>query len=249
MANQWYYERDGDKRGPVSADQLKDLAATGHIRRSDTIWKEGIQRGVLAAKVKHLFQPATAGPALETSPARTRSVSPDEQSDAGPPAEDLRPLVDSASTQPASPDASTVLEPGSEGPAAGPGSVQEDPTRLASAEPKPSEGRNQALQSDAETSASPARNDGPGTESPTALAAEQPNLRRFQPRKARATAVTGAVILRVEDTAVVYRKKCGVCGHEDASQSRIPIRNGVTRLSFFCPKCRKARLVQIQGIA
>ena len=86
------------------------------------------------------------------------------------------------------------------------------------------------------------------TEGQTALAADRPNAQRFQPRKARAVAVTGALIIRLEGATVIYRKKCISCGHEDPSQSRMPVRNGVTRLNFFCPKCRKPRPVQIQGI-
>jgi hypothetical protein len=198
MANQWYYGRDGHKHGPVSADQLKSLAAKGHIERSDTIWREGVQEGFPAATVKHLF-PVTADAPLEASLRQTSSISSEEQSSAGP--------VDSGAAQSAAPEPNTVLEPKTFG--AGPLPAREAPSE----------------------------------------AVQQANARRFQPRKARANAVTGAIILRVEDTSVVYRKKCNVCGYEDASQSRIPVRNGVTRLSFFCPKCRKPRPVQIQGIA
>jgi hypothetical protein len=212
MVSQWYYGRADDKHGPFSAHQLKDLAATGDLRRTDTVWKEGVERGFLAAKVERLFEPAAARAASETSPAHAIGVSASEQSDTGSPVESMRP-VDFVSTLPASHDAIRAVEPDSRTSAAEPPPVQENPAVLASAEPKPSESR------------------------------------KPEPRKARATVVTGAIIIRVEATAVVYRKKCNNCGHEDASQSRIPIRNGVTRLSFFCPKCRKARPVQIQCVA
>jgi hypothetical protein len=55
MAEKWYYGRGDEQFGPFSADQLKELAATGQILPADSVWKEGMTRGVLASKVKHLF--------------------------------------------------------------------------------------------------------------------------------------------------------------------------------------------------
>jgi hypothetical protein len=72
MVDQWYYARDKERLGPFSSAQLKDLADTGQIRPVDTIWKEGVERGVPAAKVKNLFTqlPASApAPASEPPPA------------------------------------------------------------------------------------------------------------------------------------------------------------------------------------
>jgi hypothetical protein len=68
------------------------------------------------------------------------------------------------------------------------------------------------------------------------------------PRKGRATAVRGAVIVSQDGTTVYFRKKCSQCGHEETGRSRLPIRNGVTRAGYFCPKCRKLRPVEIQGM-
>jgi hypothetical protein len=61
-------------------------------------------------------------------------------------------------------------------------------------------------------------------------------------------AVKGAVIISQDGESVQYRKKCGKCGCEDASKNRMPIRNGVNRATFFCPKCRKLSPVEIQGM-
>jgi hypothetical protein len=55
MADHWNYAQGGDKLGPFSARQLKDLAAAGRILPTDTVWKEGIDKGVLAANVKNLL--------------------------------------------------------------------------------------------------------------------------------------------------------------------------------------------------
>jgi hypothetical protein len=249
MANQWYYGQAGDKHGPFSALQLKELAATGHIRRTDTVWKEGVERGFLAANVGRLFAPAAAEAGSETNPAHAIGLSSDKQSDTGSPIEGVRPAADSVSTPSASPDATTAVAPESGTSAAEPTPAQENPTVPASAEPQPSEGHNEDKGSAAETSTLPPPGNGRGPESPTALAGDRSGSRKPETRKARASVITGAVIVRVEATTVVYRKKCASCGHEDASQCRIPIRNGVTRLTFFCPKCRKPRPVQIQCVA
>jgi hypothetical protein len=55
MAENWYFAREGKRFGPFSAPQLKKLAATADLRPQDTVWKEGMKKGVLAAKVRHLF--------------------------------------------------------------------------------------------------------------------------------------------------------------------------------------------------
>jgi hypothetical protein len=55
MGPQWYYGRGSDITGPVSGHELADLAASGKVLPSDTVWREGRESGVPAAKVKNLF--------------------------------------------------------------------------------------------------------------------------------------------------------------------------------------------------
>ena len=55
MADRWFYAHDEIKIGPYSGRELRDLADSGEIVVTDTIWKEGIEQGVLARKVKNLF--------------------------------------------------------------------------------------------------------------------------------------------------------------------------------------------------
>src|SRR5689334_7954791 len=55
MADQWYFAWDNQKFGPFSAAQLKELAALGRLQPKDLVWKNDIERGVAADKVKHLF--------------------------------------------------------------------------------------------------------------------------------------------------------------------------------------------------
>ena len=80
MATQWYYEQQGNSYGPFSAEQLMDLAAKGRIQPQDGVWKEGMTRHVLAAKVKHLFAvptpPAPPSPVGGTTPLPAPAAEP-----------------------------------------------------------------------------------------------------------------------------------------------------------------------------
>jgi hypothetical protein len=98
----------------------------------------------------------------------------------------------------------------------------------------------------------------PGSDPQVALAPEPASAEKTPPakplkpaqapaKKGHASALRGAVIISQDGDRVSFRKKCTKCGHEDASKSAMPIRNGVTRQSYFCPKCRKLVPVEIQG--
>ncbi len=58
----------------------------------------------------------------------------------------------------------------------------------------------------------------------------------------------GAKLMGQDGLTVQFKKICTTCGHEDATRSTIKIRTGVTRIQYYCPKCRKPRAVEIQGI-
>jgi hypothetical protein len=74
MASTWYYAHDENKFGPFSPAQLKDLAAAGTILPVDTVWKEGIEKGVLACRVRNLFSLSQFNVAQDTPiPGNTRS--------------------------------------------------------------------------------------------------------------------------------------------------------------------------------
>ena len=60
MASEWYYSHDGQRHGPVSSDQLKELVAAGKLRADDLIWKDGMDNWMPAGKAKKLFPPPTA---------------------------------------------------------------------------------------------------------------------------------------------------------------------------------------------
>jgi hypothetical protein len=60
MADQWYYWHDAEVLGPFSGKQLFALATSGDIVSTDTVWKDGVESGVQASRVEHLFPIAPA---------------------------------------------------------------------------------------------------------------------------------------------------------------------------------------------
>ncbi len=60
MASQWYYAQGGQQLGPVTSEQLKQLAQTGQLNPTDLIWKDGLAEWTPARKVAGLFSTAAA---------------------------------------------------------------------------------------------------------------------------------------------------------------------------------------------
>ena len=221
MADQFFYARHQEQFGPFSAGQLKGFAASGRLRPTDTVWKEGMAKGVPAATVKYLF-PDPAGEALLTGapPAEVPS-SPD----AAPPAR-------SGTSPLRSGEQPTPTGPAPEGWAHEP---VPEAVALAGAEP--------AL------SPPPTDTAGAGSSGEAPASPKQPGARQWAVRKLRADGVKGAIILSQDGAVVHFRKKCVTCGFDDLTKSSMPIRIGSMRMSFFCRKCRKLRDVELRGIA
>lgn len=59
MGTQWFYTDQGQRLGPVSPEQLKQLVTSGRLQPSDMVWKEGMAQWVAASHVKGLFPEAT----------------------------------------------------------------------------------------------------------------------------------------------------------------------------------------------
>lgn len=67
MATQWFYEKGGTRHGPVTAQQLKELAGSGALSPTDRVWRDGMPDWKPAAKIQGLFpnaQPVAGPPPL-----------------------------------------------------------------------------------------------------------------------------------------------------------------------------------------
>ncbi|MBW2039469.1 MAG: DUF4339 domain-containing protein [Deltaproteobacteria bacterium] len=67
MGSEWFYIRAGQSVGPVSPSELKQMAASGQLKPSDLVWKEGLPNWRKAASVKGLFPPGSQ-PARQVPP-------------------------------------------------------------------------------------------------------------------------------------------------------------------------------------
>ena len=54
MAEQWYYEDNGNQNGPIDANEFKKLALAGSLNQAK-VWKEGMKDWVAAHTIKDLF--------------------------------------------------------------------------------------------------------------------------------------------------------------------------------------------------
>ncbi len=58
-ASRWYWKRNGQKTGPLSSGQLRQLVAKGQLQQADMLLQEGTRQWVQAGSVKGLFKPST----------------------------------------------------------------------------------------------------------------------------------------------------------------------------------------------
>jgi hypothetical protein len=73
MSEQWFYSKGGQQQGPVSSQQLKQMAATGQLQPTDLVWKEGMEQWVAASSIKGLFVATTSTPPPPPPPMPTQS--------------------------------------------------------------------------------------------------------------------------------------------------------------------------------
>jgi hypothetical protein len=64
MARHWYVVRDGKEQGPITGQQLKDMATRGQLRPADPIRREDMAATVPARSVKGLFPDAAPQQAI-----------------------------------------------------------------------------------------------------------------------------------------------------------------------------------------
>jgi hypothetical protein len=61
--DEWYYTKNNQQMGPVSWDELKQLAASAVLKPSDMVWKEGLVNWIKAEKREGLFETRKKVPA------------------------------------------------------------------------------------------------------------------------------------------------------------------------------------------
>ncbi len=107
MTDRWFFAHDNVKHGPFTSQQLFALATAGKILRTDTVWKEGIERGVPAAQVKNLF-PATSA---HDAPVKAAATSATVAAATIEPLTEPAPPTSEETAEPAEPESSPQNEP------------------------------------------------------------------------------------------------------------------------------------------
>jgi hypothetical protein len=87
---QWYYARNDQPMGPVSATELQQLVEAGELKPDDLLWREGMEAWTTAINLRGLFeadrgqQPGGLSPIVrpraENRPLLLRSERPSVQS-------------------------------------------------------------------------------------------------------------------------------------------------------------------------
>ena len=82
----WYYAKDDEQQGPISTQDLRQLATNGKLTPDDYVWKEGMEEWTPASQLKGLFpeialpvQRTPSDPLLDIAaaePVRPRSKAP-----------------------------------------------------------------------------------------------------------------------------------------------------------------------------
>lgn len=76
MSQQWYYVKGGQRQGPVSAGQLKELATSRTLQQTDLVWREGMPQWVQATTVTGLFPTASSAPPPAVPPPLMPTTTP-----------------------------------------------------------------------------------------------------------------------------------------------------------------------------
>lgn len=73
MTAKWYYAKGAERNGPVTEQQLHQLAASGQIQPTGLVWQEGMTQWQQAGSIQGLFppQPKVEGATQATRPAET----------------------------------------------------------------------------------------------------------------------------------------------------------------------------------
>ncbi len=65
MSDIWYYARAGQQSGPVSFQQLREMAGNGQLLPSDHVFQQGTANWALASSIPDLFPPQQPPPPMQ----------------------------------------------------------------------------------------------------------------------------------------------------------------------------------------
>ena len=76
MAAEWFYTQGQQRLGPVSREQLRELASNGGIRPADLVWTVGMSQWAAASSVPGLLDGNGSAPTTPTASAPSAAATP-----------------------------------------------------------------------------------------------------------------------------------------------------------------------------
>ena len=58
MSEEWYYAKNNQQFGPISAAQINELVESGQLSADDLVWKDGMTHWQAVSRARHLFEGA-----------------------------------------------------------------------------------------------------------------------------------------------------------------------------------------------
>ena len=68
MSANWHYSKGGERHGPITEEQLRELAASGQLQASDLVWQQGMKEWAKAETVGGLFPTSAPRPVVPKKP-------------------------------------------------------------------------------------------------------------------------------------------------------------------------------------
>lgn len=84
MTHDWFVIRDGKETGPLTGQQLKQMAATGKLQTDDKVRRGDMQVATKASTIKVLFATVEPTPTKSPPPATATAPPPAAQKNGGP---------------------------------------------------------------------------------------------------------------------------------------------------------------------
>jgi hypothetical protein len=84
MAQEWYVTMAGQQYGPVTPQQLREMAMSGQLQPTDSVWKQGMANWVPAKSIKGLPFNTAVAPAPAPAPTQPYAPAPEQAFAPGP---------------------------------------------------------------------------------------------------------------------------------------------------------------------
>ena len=79
MTTKWYYAQNGEQKGPVSTEALRDMIAIGQLSLDDLVWKTGLAEWVKASQAREFTEALQAAHNVQATQVAAQAISEPEE--------------------------------------------------------------------------------------------------------------------------------------------------------------------------